>query len=65
MFHALDRNPFGHSARRIGDFHADLTGDWRYTQVWKCLRKTTHAHNPVNDALGNAEAFELLLNRDL
>jgi hypothetical protein len=24
---------------------------------WKHLRKTKHDHNPVNDAIGNAEAI--------
>lgn len=57
----LDRNPFGHSARRIGDFYAGLCGDFRKTQEWKSLRKTKHDHNPVNDAMGNVEAFERML----
>ena len=53
-------NPFGHSGRRIGDFWAGLTGTGA-TQGWKRLRKTAHDHNPVNDAMGNAEAFEEIL----
>jgi hypothetical protein len=59
--HALGRNPFGHSGRRIGDFYAGLRGDFSQTQAWKRLRVTPHDHNPVNDALGNVEAFERLL----
>ena len=59
--HALDRNPFGHSARRISDFYAGLVGDFTRATGWKRLRVTTHDHNPVNDALGNVEAFERLL----
>lgn len=55
-------NPFGHSGRRIGDFYAGLTGDFHNTQRWKRLRKTKHDHNPVNDALGNAEAFRRIIN---
>lgn len=55
-------NPFGHSARRISDFYAGLTGDFRNTQKWKKLRRTKHDHNPVNDAMGNVEAFERMLN---
>lgn len=51
-------NPFGHSGRRIGDYYAGLTGRWGNTQAWKRLRRTTHDHNPVNDAMGNVEAFE-------
>jgi hypothetical protein len=54
-------NPFGHSARRISDFYAGLTGKWPNTQEWKRWRRTTHDHNPVHDALGNAEAFEWML----
>lgn len=59
--HTLGRNPFGHSARRISDFYAGLTGRWGNTQAWKRLRVTKHDHNPVNDAMGNVEAFERLL----
>jgi hypothetical protein len=51
-------NPFGYSGRRIGDFWAGLQGDWSQTQGWKKMRRTVHDHNPVHDALGNAEAFE-------
>lgn len=54
-------SPFGHSGRRISDFWAGLQGDWRATQTWKQFRKTSHDHNPVNDAMGNAEAFEVIL----
>jgi len=62
LFHrTLGRNPFGHSARRISDFYAGLTGDFYNTQRWKSLRITVHDHNPVHDALGNVEAFERLL----
>lgn len=60
--HALGRNPFGHSGRRIGDFYAGMTGDWWNTQRWKRLRRTPHDHHPVHDAIGNAEAFECILN---
>lgn len=59
--HAFDRNPFGHSARRIGDFYAGLVGDFMTPQGWKRLRETPHDHNPVNDAMGNVEAFARLL----
>ena len=50
-------NPFGHSARRISDYYAGLTGEWGNTQKWKRFRVTKHDHNPVNDAMGNYEAF--------
>ena len=51
-------NPFGHSARRISDFWAGLQNNWGDTQSWKRFRVTPHDHNPVNDAMGNVEAFE-------
>ena len=54
-------NPFGHSARRISDFWAGAQLDWSDTQSWKQFRKTVHDHNPVNDAMGNVEAFEHIL----
>lgn len=55
-------NRFGHSSRRIGDFAAGQAGDWKKQSGWKSLRKTRHTHNPVDDAMGNAEALEQLLN---
>ena len=61
FWHTLKRNPFGHSARRIGDFYAGLVGDFRAASKWKKLRVTKHTHNPVDDALGNCEAFERIL----
>jgi len=51
----LGKNPFGFSARRIGDMYCGLMKD-SYAK-WKHLRSTTHDHNPVNDAKGNAEAL--------
>lgn len=55
------KNPFGHSARRIGDFYAGLKKDFYNTQEWKKWRKTKHNHNPVNDAMGNVEAFQRII----
>jgi hypothetical protein len=62
FYHALGRNPFGHSGRRISDFYAGLVGDFWHSQAWKHLRVTPHDHNPVHDAMGNVEAFERILN---
>lgn len=59
--HTIGRNPFGHSGRRISDFYAGLMGEFRQTQRWKRLRITKHTHHPVDDAMGNAQAFERLL----
>lgn len=54
-------NPFGHSGRRISDFWAGFNNKWGETQSWKRFRKTPHDHNPVNDAMGNVEAFEHIM----
>ena len=59
----LGRNPFGFSARRIGDLYAGLERDFLAASKWKRLRRTAHTHDPVDDAKGNAEA--LLQIRDL
>ena len=56
-------NPFGHSGRRISDFWAGVNRNWSDTQSWKRFRKTKHDHNPVNDAMGNVEAFTEILAR--
>lgn len=56
-------NPFGHSARRIGDFAAGIDGRWAKSNDWKRLRKTPHTHDPVDDAVGNREALLVLLER--
>lgn len=58
---AMGSNPFGHSGRRISDFWAGLNHDWSNSQKWKQFRRTPHDHNPVNDAMGNVEAFETIL----
>ena len=48
-------NPFGWSSRRIGDLYDGLMKD-PYAR-WKHLHKTRHTHNPVDNAIGNAEAI--------
>ena len=48
-------NPFGWSSRRIGDLYCGMVKDSR--AAWKHLRVTSHTHNPVDDAMGNAEAL--------
>jgi len=55
--HKLGYCPFGHSARRIGDVYAGLRGRPRDTAGWKRYRKTPHDHDPMNDSLGNGEAW--------
>lgn len=56
-------NPFGFSARRIGDLYSGLVGDLRASNDWKKLRKTAHTHDPVDDARGNAEALREIIRR--
>lgn len=55
------RNPFGFSARRIGDLYAGLRRNVRDTQGWKRFRRTAHDHDPLNDAMGNVEALVSIL----
>lgn len=51
-------NPFGFSARRIGDLYCGMKMDAGKNSEWKkLLRKTKHTHNPVDDCMGNAEAL--------
>lgn len=57
LWHFSDRNPFGHSGRRIGDLYAGWKGSAGKASEWKRLRKTAHTHHPVDDAKGNAEAL--------
>mgnify|MGYP000712036807 CR=1 FL=1 len=51
----LGKNPFGFSARRIGDLYCGMVKD-SYAK-WKHLRVSPHNHHPVSDAKGNAEAL--------
>lgn len=57
---AMHPNPFGHSGRRLSDFYAGLMNNWGDTQNWKRYRITKHTHHPVDDAMGNVEAFQKL-----
>jgi len=53
--HFIGENPFGFSSMNLGSFYKGLEGDT--SKTFKHLRKTEHTHDPVDDALGNAEAF--------
>lgn len=48
-------NPFGWTSRRIGDLYCGMMKDTHAN--WKFLRVTRHSHNPIDDAMGNAEAL--------
>lgn len=51
----LGRNPFGHSSQNLGSLYKGFRS--HFSESFKHLRRTKHDHNPVNDAMGNAEAF--------
>lgn len=53
--HFLGRNPFGHSSTNLGSLYKGLVKDTFVN--FKHLRRTKHTHNPVDDAIGNAEAL--------
>ena len=59
----IGSNPFGYSARRIGDLYAGFVKDPRKSSAWKKLRDTKHNHNPVDDAMGNAEVLNKIFRR--
>lgn len=56
----LGKNPFGHSARRIGDVWAGMEGNFSNDSGWKRLRVQKHTHNALDDALGNAQALQTM-----
>jgi len=57
----LLKNPFGHSSTNLGSLYKGMERDFFVN--FKHLRKTRHTHNPVDDAMGNAEAMlEMLKN---
>jgi len=63
LFHSNDiKNPFGHSARHIGDFYAGLNNNIAKQSKWKQYRKTKHTHDPLDDVKGNMEAFKKIRN---
>lgn len=57
----FNRNPFGHSSTNLGSLYKGLVKDT--FKNFKHLRKTKHTHNPVDDAMGNAEALLYMKNQ--
>lgn len=53
--HFTGTNPFGFSSYNLGSLYKGLVKDT--FKNFKHLRKTAHTHNPVDDAIGNAEAL--------
>jgi hypothetical protein len=63
FWHFLGRNPFGHSSTNLGSLYKGLVKS--VFKNFKYLRKTKHDHNPVNDAMGNVEAFHKMMEMGL
>ena len=57
--HFLGRNPFGHSSTNLGSLYKGLARDMR--KNFKHLRETPHTHDPLDDAIGNAQAMLKIL----
>ena len=55
FIHFIDENPFGFSSTNLGSLYKGMVKDM--FKNFKHLRKTKHTHNPVDDAMGNAEAL--------
>jgi len=53
--HFTGNNPFGYSSTNLGSLYKGLVKN--VFKNFKHLRKTKHTHNPVDDAIGNAEAL--------
>jgi hypothetical protein len=61
--HFLGRNPFGFSSTNLGSLYKGMVKNMRHN--FKHLRKTSHTHNPVDDATGNVEAFMTMMEMGL
>ncbi len=59
--HFLGKNPFGYSSTNLGSLYKGLVGNT--FKNFKHLRKAKHTHNPVDDAIGNAEALLYMKNQ--
>lgn len=53
--HFTGRCPFGHSSTNLGSLYRGLVKTM--AEDFKHLRVTSHTHDPVDDAVGNAEAL--------
>jgi hypothetical protein len=56
----IGKNPFGFSSQNLGSLYKGIMKDTK--RNFKRLRKTKHTHNPVDDAIGNAEALLAMKN---
>ena len=53
--HFLGNNPFGFSSTNLGSLYKALVKDT--SKNFKHLRNSAHTHDPLDDAVGNAEAL--------
>lgn len=61
--HFIGENPFGHSSSNLGSLYKGTQNNMFVN--FKHLRKTKHTHNPVDDAMGNAEALIMMKEKGL
>jgi len=59
--HFLGSNPFGYSSQNLGSLYKGVERDM--FKNFKRLRRTEHSHNPVDDAMGNAEALLAMIEK--
>jgi len=57
LMNHIGQQLLGFSARRIGDVWSGLRKRPNETVSWRRFRVTPHDHDPLNDAMGNAEAW--------
>jgi hypothetical protein len=57
--HFIGENPFGHSSTNLGSLYKGMVKNC--FKNFKHLRQTEHTHHPVDDAKGNAEAFQYMI----
>jgi hypothetical protein len=61
FIHFVNDNPLGFSSTNLGSLYKGMVKDM--FKNFKHLRKTKHTHNPVEDAMGNAEALLYMRNK--
>ena len=59
--HFLGSNPFGFSSTNLGSLYKGLVKDT--SKNFKHLRNTAHTHDPLDDAVGNAEALLQMISK--
>jgi len=60
FIHFINENPFCHTSTNLGSLYKGMVKNMY--KSFKYLRKTRHTHNPVDDAIGNAEALLYMKN---